>query len=260
MMSYVIQTGKDDLLVIDGGTEDDADYLRDFLLQRGGKVEAWILTHPHIDHGGALSVILGEPEAIRINRIYASMPEEEWVKKHEAYRMEDFKKIRSALDATQVEIMEPEPGQRVNIGGLVFDFLGVKNPEITGNAINNSSMVFRVRGAGESVLFLGDIGVQAGKKILSGPYAEWVKADWVQMSHHGQNGADRAFYEAVDAEGCFWPTPGWLWDNDNGGGKGSGPWKTLEVRQWMEDLGVQQHLVAKDGLAKVDFGACVKAE
>lgn len=47
------------------------------------------------------------------------------------------------------------------------------------------------------------------------------------------------------------PTPDWLWDNDSGAGKGSGPWKTLETRSWMEELGVREHIVAKDGLGKL---------
>lgn len=40
MMSYVIRTPGDKIVVIDGGVKGDADYLRKFLLDLGGKVEA----------------------------------------------------------------------------------------------------------------------------------------------------------------------------------------------------------------------------
>ena len=41
--------------------------------------------------------------------------------------------------------------------------------------------------------------------------------------------------------------PEWLWNNDNGGGMNSGPWKTLEARGWMRQMGVKTHVVEKDG-------------
>ena len=37
------------------------------------------------------------------------------------------------------------------------------------------------------------------------------------------------------------------WNNDNGGGIGSGDWKTLETRQWMEELGIRANYCIKDG-------------
>ena len=45
----------------------------------------------------------------------------------------------------------------------------------------------------------------------------------------------------------MWNSPEWLWDNDNGGGKGSGSYLTLKVREWMNELGVKKHYVMKDG-------------
>ena len=49
------------------------------------------------------------------------------------------------------------------------------------------------------------------------------------------------------AENEVKPLAEWLWDNDNGGGIGSGDWKTLETRQWMEELGVRVNYCIKDG-------------
>ena len=62
----------------------------------------------------------------------------------------------------------------------------------------------------------------------------------MQMAHHGQDGVDRDFYNIVKPKICLYTAPLWLWDNNSGGGKGSGPWKTLETRRWMEELGAEQ--------------------
>jgi len=72
------------------------------------------------------------------------------------------------------------------------------------------------------------------------------------MSHHGQHGVYESFYQAVQPEYCLWPTPCWLWNNDNGGGPGSGKWLTPEVRAWIEKLKVKKNFVACDGLCKID--------
>ena len=51
---------------------------------------------------------------------------------------------------------------------------------------------------------------------------------------------NKNFYEAVKPSIAIWPTPRWLWENDNGGGPGSGPWRTNYVKCWMQDLGVKR--------------------
>ena len=68
-----------------------------------------------------------------------------------------------------------------------------------------------------------------------------LKADAVQMAHHGQQGVTEAFYRAVAPEFAFWPTPKWLWDNVRyiGGPAGEGPFKTPEVIGWMAKLGTK---------------------
>ena len=63
---------------------------------------------------------------------------------------------------------------------------------------------------------------------------------------------DEAFYRAVQPTYCLWPTPRWLWENDSGAGKGSGPWDTLNVRDWMSRLNIRRHYVAADGLHRID--------
>ena len=122
----------------------------------------------------------------------------------------------------------------------------MKNPEITNNAFNNSSMVIKMNLEKSSILFLGDTGEESGDKLLN-TQKDKLKSDIVQVAHHGQRGAKESLYQEIKPTICLWPTPKWLWDNDNGGGKDSGQWKTLETRAWMEKLGVKKNIVEKDG-------------
>ena len=69
------------------------------------------------------------------------------------------------------------------------------------------------------------------------------------MAHHGQNGCDKPFYEAVSPDICLWSTPSWVWSNVNG----TGPLKTLVVREWMKDLGVKENYVSKDGTSVIEL-------
>lgn len=252
IMSYVIQSANGKLIVVDGGMPGDAPYLGKFLQERGNKVEAWFISHPHIDHFSALCELLKEPGELQIKAIYGSLLGDAWIDRHtkgdEQTRYHEFV---DTLKATHHELEEVSLGQTMDIDGIHIEILAVKNPEILPNGINNSSIAFKVSDSTKSVLFTGDLGAEGGEKALKGPMADKLHADYIQMSHHGQTGTNEAFYQHVGARFCLWPTPKWLWDNDNGGGKGSGPWKTLEVRAWMDKLPIEKHFIMHEGLQEI---------
>ena len=90
-----------------------------------------------------------------------------------------------------------------------------------------------------SLIILGDLGAEGGRRLLEKGYD--LKADAVQMAHHGQNGVEEDVYQAIQPKWAFWPTPDWLWQNVPyiGGPPGAGPFKTQEVIKWMEKLGTE---------------------
>ena len=106
--------------------------------------------------------------------------------------------------------------------------------------------MFRLTLGGQTVLFLGDLGIEAGEKLLS-LYGDELKSDFVQMAHHGQNGVDKSVYQAVAPKGCLWCAPLWLWENDAGKGYDTHTFQTVIVRGWMSELRVKRHFVNKDG-------------
>ena len=251
IMSYVMQSDGGQVIVIDGGMTGDAAYLRGFLADLGNHVDAWFISHAHTDHIDAITSILYAPGELEIDNFYASLPDSNWIKTYEPQSLYSIMAFNQAVINSGNQVIDLALGENLYFDGIGIEILGVKNPEITANAVNNSSMVMRISSLDKTVLFPGDLGVEGGQKLLGTPYATRLAADYVQMAHHGQNGVDKNFYIAVAPEYCLWPTPLWLWNNDNGGGIDSGPWKTLEVRAWMEDLGVKDNYVMCDGLHEI---------
>ena len=245
MLSYVIETADSNkVIVIDGGNPVDGPYLKDFLAARGNHVDSWFITHPHVDHVSALTWILGNQGDLVIDNIYASLPSVEWVQTYEPGAVSTLQDFLDALAAAGRSYTDINAGDLLDIDEIHVEVLYAGNASITNNAVNNQSLLMRFTGHTKSILFTGDLGVEAGNDVLATVNHQKLKADYVQAAHHGNNGVDFAFYEAVQPKYCLWPTPLWLWNNDNGGGYDSGPWTTLETRQWMDDLGVISNYVS----------------
>lgn len=252
MMSYVLRTAAGRLIVMDGGCRADADALLALLEKLAGPrpaVEAWFLTHAHDDHIGALTELLeNKRSAFSADRILCNFPSHEWLTSHDAGG-HALQCLPNLLQAAGSRISRVAAGDRFVIDDMTFQVLRVPDLQITANAVNNSSVVFRLTvEKGWSVLFTGDLGEEAGDTLLKALPPEDIRSDVVQMAHHGQYGVNKAFYAAVAPRVCLWPTPNWLWENDSGGGKNSGPWQTLETRRWVKELGISEHLISKDGL------------
>lgn len=247
MMGYFIKTKNNKNIIIDGGTQGDSQNLIDYINKNGGIVDTWFITHPHEDHVGAIGEIIKNTE-VPINNIYVSLNTIEWYEEYGENRAEEAKIFIDILKTSRIrdKVKEVELQQEIQVDNVNFKILGIKNPEITQNAINNSSMVIKCIINDKSILFLGDTGVESGKKLLKNQ-KDNIKADYVQVAHHGQAGAEEELYKAIKPKVALWPTPDWLWNNDSGKGEDTGNWKTKETRKWMENIGIKNNIIGKDG-------------
>ncbi len=244
--SYIITTEDGKVFVIDGGHSFETDYFLAYLRAATGQkqphIDAWFLTHPHDDHVQVFYEIAeNRADKLTFDKVclnyapvgfYAAVDDTE-----SENDVCEFERLRPQF-AEKVQVLHD--GDKFSIGKADFTVLYTFDPAFTG--CNDSSLIFRMDLSGTSVLFTGDAGVSAGKKTLE----NWkdsglLNCDICKMAHHGQEGVDRDFYEAVAPEICLWPTPSWVWDNRNGN------LLTLEVRDWIKQLGVKKSYVAMDG-------------
>lgn len=248
-LSIVIKSPNGKLVVIDGGWEADADKLSSLIQQQGGKVDAWLITHPHEDHVGALCAILNDSSRkIKIDKIYCSLAAPDWYRQVSPTGAGIADQLLNAFTKLSVGTVKNNisRGTEINIDDVNIRVLNNRGV-YTYNGVNNSSMVYKIRVSGQSILILGDLAYDGGKDLIKTCTAAELKSDIVQMAHHGQQGVDQDAYALIAPTTCLWPSPAWLWNNDNGGGVGSGPWGTLTTRAWMDALGVKDNRSLKDG-------------
>lgn len=251
MMSFVVTTEDGKLIVIDGGVAGDAQHLLDTLRRVSGQeiphVDAWFLTHNHQDHTGALIELLKERKgAFSVDGYYYNFPSDQFLTRYEPGTVKEYAAFRSIQKDLAGKIETITQGDVYAFGRARFDVLYTADPAFTHNPSNNASAVLRLTLGGKTVLFLGDLGAEAGEKLLK-MHGAGLKSDYVQMAHHGQNGVDRPVYEAAAPSACLWCAPDWLWNNDAGKGYNTHSWQTVIVRGWMEEIGVREHYVIKDG-------------
>lgn len=249
MMSYVIKTKNGKLIVVDGGLPQDEPHLVETIKSYGGEVSAWILSHPHSDHGGAFTKLAENGfEGIKIDNFYYNIREQAWYDKYEKYRADMVNTIRNSIAKLPAGVSHiTSKGEVYYVDGVAIHVLN--DPYwIESNSINNSSVAFRLDfDNGTRVLFLGDMGPAAGERLKADVPAADLKADIVQMAHHGQYGVNKDVYEIIAPKVAMWNAPEWLWDNDGGSGYNTGNYKTLEVRSWMDEIGAKTNYVIKDG-------------
>ena len=248
-LSIVIKSCQGKLIVVDGGWEADAEKLSKLILEQGGTVDAWLITHPHEDHVGALCAILNdENNKIKIKNVYCSLATPEWYRTVSPTGAGIADQLINALAKLPAGVIQSNIGRGTEIRLADVNIRVLNNRgTYTSNGVNNSSLVYKINVSGVSILILGDLAYDGGKDLLKICTANELKSNIVQMAHHGQQGVDQDVYARIAPTTCLWPTPAWLWNNDNGGGLGSGPWGTLETRRWMAALGVKDNRTLSEG-------------
>lgn len=250
-LSAVIQTKEGSLIVVDGGLPGDADHLTDVLESKGGHVKAWLITHPHSDHIGALNTILArEEKRITIDKVYYNFAPVSHYEKDSSEA--DITLVRNFIHNLETKLPEEKreskiaKGTEIQVDDVTITVLN-KAFKMPVDTINNSSVCYMINVNGVYIDFLGDLGREGGEELIKSWNTEELKCDILQMAHHGQNGVTEQVYRIFRPKICVWPTPQWLWDNDGGDGPGTGNFKTDTTKQWMIDLGVEKHYCTKDG-------------
>lgn len=254
MMSYVITTPENELVIIDGGNdnEEDGAHLYDIITEHGGRVSAWFITHAHNDHYGALSwMMANKPDfdtAVTVDALYFDFPPAEWFKDIQGGT--SYAPLVTFLNRIKehgIKVLPLKKDDVISVGGMSFEVLNDCENYKAFYSVNDTSCAIRAHYPKRDVLFLADFEVPGGEYLLKVCGVERLRCDIVQLSHHGQGGISEDIYKLIKPKHCLYTAPDWLWNNDNGNGENTGPYKTFETRGWMEKLNVEASYVHADG-------------
>ena len=249
--SFIITTEDGKVIVIDGGYISETDYFIQYLKavtgQRVPKIDVWFLTHPHTDHVQVFNEIAeNRTNQVKFDKVihhyapyeyYAAIDSSDAAEGAEM--IAEFERISRAFPEKVQVINE---GDVFNIGAAKITVLYNFDPAF--EIVNDSSLIFRMDLGGKSIMFTGDAYVNSGNKVLANPaYKDLMNCDICKMSHHGQSGVTKEFYQAVNPEICLWPTPTWVWNNDHE----TIVLQTTEVRGWIEEIGVEKNYISWQG-------------
>ena len=271
MMAFVIVTRQNNAIVIDGGRPADMPLLKQYI---GGRhISAWIFTHAHDDH---ISGIVDElrnnggrdfdVEAFYYNFPPYSLIEDRNVPNYKYY-CEELNEMLPAFAEVEPLIRDRahivQKGDSITVDECKIDFIYTWHKGLVSNIINDSSLVFKLIAPNKTVLFLGDLGAEGGD-LLFRESRHLLKADIVQMAHHGHMNVGMEVYAEIMPEACLWCCPEWLYNEPEE------PWYladaatqlkngrlrlygTALTRKWMDILGVKKHYVTKDGTHEIEI-------
>lgn len=240
MMGYLYVTPEKQVIAIDGGNPCDKDTVINAIKQLGGKVDHWFITHYHDDHVGAIIEALKD-ENIIVDNIYFDFPPEEILALRDPVFCSFVDTFINTIP-TKTRIIKPKKRDVFKIGSLSVTVLNTACFDESQNFANDTSICYKFNTGKTNILFTGDLARKCNDYLKD----EWFKTQItdcqiIQMTHHGNNGASKEFYDAVNFERCLWPTPLWLWNNDDGHGKNSFKFTTLTTREWMRERNVKKH-------------------
>lgn len=211
-MFYTIEDSEGNVALVDGGWDQDAETVLKVIMDHESHIDSWILTHPHQDHISAFLNLMEGDFDFSVDHIYAIDLD------YDRYRSvvnsadggfefyERFLEVAGELD----NVIYVHTGDRYDVLGLDMEILNAYDRDSDWydmDPANTGSMMFRLRGKKQSMLFCADVTRALQKKLID-KYGESLSSDYVQLSHHGILACmGKGIYEYVDPEAVFFDLP-----------------------------------------------------
>ena len=220
-MSYVFQLCDNSFFLIDGGyfTPGESDRLFAFLKERSENetpvIRGWLFTHAHQDHIGCfMDFVAGHLKDVVIEKLYFNFQliDLSLAKGDPRKKSNDLATVREFYEilkryCRQIPVVTLKTGDRFQIGELSMEVLYTADDILPLDvSFNDYSCVVRITVGSQRILFLGDVQQEGSRRLLD-HNKEKLRAEIVQVSHHGFNGASEALYQAVQAEIALFPCP-----------------------------------------------------
>ena len=221
--AYLLRLSDGRFVIFDSGMPDAADEIYKLLCEqnvREGKptVAAWFLTHGHIDHIGALNSFVDRYSGkVEIQSFVHNLPAYELYNgKNTVEKNPDVESAGLLERSTQyynsvpkrypdAKIIIAHAGQSFVFGDITIDVL-FTSENIYGKQMldtNMSSVVYSITGKTGRMIILGDA-VDIECPMLNAIYGSTLKANVVQVAHHGYNGGNAEMYASIGADYAIW--------------------------------------------------------
>ena len=176
--AILVEYGTNEVLIDGGGSSPGVvGYLHNYV---DGPLEVMVATHPHADHIGGLTAVLG---AFDVQEVWHN---------GETSTSATYTNFMNAVQAEGAEVHVARRGNEIDVGGLTF---AVLNPVNTSGTTNNNSIVLELSYGQVDFLFEGDAEQEAEASMLSAGLIPDVEI--LKVGHHGSKTASSPSFLAV---------------------------------------------------------------
>lgn len=218
-MCYIIQCVDGSFFIVDSAhmnSREDHIRIYNFLrnLTAAGEkivIAGWFFSHAHQDHiAKFMDFVKAGFEDCVIEKLYYNFPlvsasgSEKWSDSDKETMLEFTEFIEQHRELSAVRL---HTGQHFYVRNLEFEVLATHEDNYPHSLehFNNSTTVLMMTVDGCKVLFLGDAHT-IESEILCKRYGDYLKADIVQIAHHGYSGATVELYEYAAGKVALFPT------------------------------------------------------
>jgi len=241
-LSVLIRLTDGRFVVVDGGFNNGgtAKVLADALKEQSSAyaknisditIAAWIVTHAHGDHYGALLGQTSYFKGMNVERILVNfLSESERQKSISSYsgnwsatEGQDYRNIPAVAKALGAEVHQIHVGQVYYLADLEMEVLYTIESFApnTCNALNTSSTVTRMKFGDKTTYMSTGDATGYGMEICADMFGDYIQSDIVQVCHHGYTtwGDDAGMidaYRTINAPTVLWPQGLHAYDNYKG--------------------------------------------
>ncbi|MBR2018864.1 MAG: MBL fold metallo-hydrolase [Clostridia bacterium] len=226
-MGYIFRFANGDFFIVDGGFNDAEEPTRancarivEILKEYAPNpndihIVGWLITHPHIDHIGALehfgNTYANDPTITLENilwnnystRILLEDEEQNLVPKLAVYT-----KAINKLVATGTKLHRTHVGQKFLFGDAEMEIVYTHELRMGYNKLtsgNGLSVISRFTVEGQTFLITGDTTTKSNQ-MMEAVYGTALQSDFYQTPHHGHGGNTTTLAGLVNPKWVLWPT------------------------------------------------------